>query len=71
MGDLHLSLSFGIRGGQHDSEVGGWADFWMYVNICRQMIPGVNVSRILARTGVDWILVDCESLFLLGDGRRE
>jgi 4-hydroxy-2-oxoheptanedioate aldolase len=25
-----------------------------------QMIPGANVSRILARTGVDWVLVDCE-----------
>lgn len=25
-----------------------------------QMIPGANVSRILARSGVDWVLVDCE-----------
>ncbi|KAL3420911.1 2,4-dihydroxyhept-2-ene-1,7-dioic acid aldolase [Phlyctema vagabunda] len=25
-----------------------------------QMIPGSNVSRTLARTGVDWVLVDCE-----------
>ncbi|KAM5356189.1 hypothetical protein ACJ41O_002835 [Fusarium nematophilum] len=25
-----------------------------------QMIPGANVSRLLARSGVDWILVDCE-----------
>ncbi|KAK0656522.1 Pyruvate/Phosphoenolpyruvate kinase-like domain-containing protein [Cercophora newfieldiana] len=25
-----------------------------------QMLPGSNVSRILARTGVDWIMVDCE-----------
>jgi 4-hydroxy-2-oxoheptanedioate aldolase len=25
-----------------------------------QMLPGANVSRILARTGVDWVLVDCE-----------
>ncbi|RDW85791.1 hypothetical protein BP5796_04116 [Coleophoma crateriformis] len=25
-----------------------------------QMIPGANVSRTLARTGVDWVLVDCE-----------
>lgn len=24
------------------------------------MIPGANVSRILARSGVDWVLVDCE-----------
>ena len=30
------------------------------------MIPGVNVSRMLARTGVDWILVDCEFV-LFGD----
>lgn len=27
----------------------------------RQMLPGVNVSRLLARTGVDWIVVDCKS----------
>jgi len=26
----------------------------------RQMFPGSNVSRTLARTGVDWVLVDCE-----------
>ncbi|KAH8808278.1 Pyruvate/Phosphoenolpyruvate kinase-like domain-containing protein [Xylogone sp. PMI_703] len=25
-----------------------------------QMIPGHNVARTLARTGVDWVLVDCE-----------
>jgi 4-hydroxy-2-oxoheptanedioate aldolase len=25
-----------------------------------QMIPGANVSRLLARTGVDWVCVDCE-----------
>ncbi|RDA82483.1 hypothetical protein CP532_2315 [Ophiocordyceps camponoti-leonardi (nom. inval.)] len=25
-----------------------------------QMLPGANVSRILARSGVDWVLVDCE-----------
>jgi 4-hydroxy-2-oxoheptanedioate aldolase len=25
-----------------------------------QMIPGANVSRILARSGCDWVLVDCE-----------
>ena len=24
------------------------------------MIPGSNVSRTLARTGADWVLVDCE-----------
>jgi len=24
------------------------------------MIPGANVSRTLARSGVDWVLVDCE-----------
>lgn len=27
---------------------------------CWQMIAGANVSRTLARTGVDWVLVDCE-----------
>ncbi|KAE9376958.1 Phosphoenolpyruvate/pyruvate domain-containing protein [Stipitochalara longipes BDJ] len=27
---------------------------------CWQMIPGSNVSRTLARTGVDWVVVDCE-----------
>ncbi|KAM3566104.1 hypothetical protein ARSEF4850_000929 [Beauveria asiatica] len=25
-----------------------------------QMIPGANVSRILANSGVDWVVVDCE-----------
>lgn len=25
-----------------------------------QMLPGSNVSRILARSGVDWVMVDCE-----------
>lgn len=26
-----------------------------------QMLPGANVSRVLARTpGIDWVLVDCE-----------
>jgi hypothetical protein len=25
-----------------------------------QMLPGANVSRVLARSGVDWVLVDCE-----------
>lgn len=25
-----------------------------------QMIPGANVSRMLARSGVDWVMVDCE-----------
>ncbi|KAI1641200.1 Pyruvate/Phosphoenolpyruvate kinase-like domain-containing protein [Biscogniauxia mediterranea] len=25
-----------------------------------QTLPGQNVSRILARTGVDWVMVDCE-----------
>jgi hypothetical protein len=33
----------------------------------RQMIPGSNVSRTLARTGVDWVVVDCEWLW----GMRE
>lgn len=27
---------------------------------CWQMLPGSNVSRTLARTGVDWIVVDQE-----------
>lgn len=34
-----------------------------------QMIPGANVSRALASTGVDWILVDCEHGMM--DGRSE
>lgn len=25
-----------------------------------QMLPGANLARILARSGVDWIMVDCE-----------
>ncbi|KAF4456377.1 24-dihydroxyhept-2-ene-17-dioic acid aldolase [Fusarium albosuccineum] len=25
-----------------------------------QMLPGANVSRVLARSGVSWVLVDCE-----------
>ncbi|KAM0242656.1 hypothetical protein ACHAPO_001078 [Fusarium lateritium] len=25
-----------------------------------QMLPGANISRTLARSGVDWVLVDCE-----------
>src|SRR4051812_45889543 len=25
-----------------------------------QMLPGANVSRILARSGADWVMVDCE-----------
>ncbi|KAM0437562.1 hypothetical protein ACHAPT_001926 [Fusarium lateritium] len=25
-----------------------------------QMLPGANISRVLARSGVDWVLVDCE-----------
>ncbi|SPQ18842.1 74e1e9ac-4086-4057-9f1d-a4a37c88801b [Thermothielavioides terrestris] len=25
-----------------------------------QMLPGANISRILARSGADWIMVDCE-----------
>ncbi|KAJ2906061.1 HpcH/HpaI aldolase/citrate lyase family protein [Zalerion maritima] len=25
-----------------------------------QMLPGANVSRILARSAVDWVMVDCE-----------
>ncbi|EEU45769.1 uncharacterized protein NECHADRAFT_80963 [Fusarium vanettenii 77-13-4] len=25
-----------------------------------QMLPGANISRLLARSGVDWVLIDCE-----------
>ena len=25
-----------------------------------QMLPGTNVSRVIARQGFDWICVDCE-----------
>ena len=25
-----------------------------------QTLPGANISRILARSGVDWVMVDCE-----------
>lgn len=25
-----------------------------------QMLPGANISRILARSGPDWVMVDCE-----------
>ena len=25
-----------------------------------QMLPGANISRILARSDVDWVMVDCE-----------
>ncbi|KAG6026454.1 hypothetical protein E4U41_001264 [Claviceps citrina] len=25
-----------------------------------QMLPGANISRLLARSGVDWVMVDCE-----------
>lgn len=33
-----------------------------------QMIPGGNISRLLARTGVDWVCVDCEHGYI--DGAR-
>lgn len=33
-----------------------------------QMIPGANVSRVLARSGADWVMVDCEHGNI--DGRR-
>jgi 2-keto-3-deoxy-L-rhamnonate aldolase RhmA len=33
-----------------------------------QMLPGANVSRVLARSGVEWVLVDCEHGNL--DGRN-
>lgn len=29
--------------------LGGW-----------QMLPGSTISRLLAQSGVDWVLVDCE-----------
>jgi 4-hydroxy-2-oxoheptanedioate aldolase len=25
-----------------------------------QMLPGANISRVLARSGADWVMVDCE-----------
>jgi len=25
-----------------------------------QMLPGANVSRVLASAGVDWVMIDCE-----------
>ena len=25
-----------------------------------QTLPGTNVSRAIARSGVDWVLIDCE-----------
>ena len=25
-----------------------------------QMLPGANISRLLARAGPDWVCVDCE-----------
>lgn len=31
-----------------------------------QMMPGGNVSRLLARTGVDWVCVDCEHGYIDG-----
>lgn len=33
-----------------------------------QMLPGANISRILARSGADWVMVDCEHGNI--DGRR-
>jgi len=33
-----------------------------------QMLPGTNISRILARAGVDWVMVDCEHGNI--DGRK-
>jgi len=32
---------------------------------CWQMAPGSNVSRTLARTGVDFVVVDCERRYIL------
>ena len=38
------------------SKNAGGASFGLW-----QMLPGANVSRMLARTpGIDWVLVDCE-----------
>jgi len=25
-----------------------------------QMLPGANISRVLARNNIDWVMVDCE-----------
>ena len=36
---------------------------------CWQMLPGANVSRTLARSGVDWVLVDCEHGNIDGESR--
>lgn len=33
-----------------------------------QMLPGANVSRVLARAGVDWVMVDCEHGNIDGKG---
>lgn len=33
-----------------------------------QMIPGSNVSRLLARAGAEWVMVDCEHGNI--DGRK-
>lgn len=35
-----------------------------------QMLPGANISRILARSGPDWVLVDCEHGNIDGKMRR-
>lgn len=32
----------------------------MSTNVNDQMLPGTNHSRAIARSGVDWICVDCE-----------
>jgi 2-keto-3-deoxy-L-rhamnonate aldolase RhmA len=33
-----------------------------------QMLPGANISRILARAGADWVMVDCEHGNMDGKG---
>jgi 4-hydroxy-2-oxoheptanedioate aldolase len=45
---------------------GGWqvqnsfVTFMFTPLIMMQMLPGTNHSRAIARSGVDWICVDCE-----------
>ena len=33
-----------------------------------QMLPGSNISRLIARTGFDWVVVDSEHGNIDGDG---
>ena len=34
-----------------------------------QMLPGSNLSRLLARSGVDWVLVDSEHGNIAGESK--